>query len=205
MLMLLFIPTITFAQTTNPLLAQNARNAILIETSTGKILFEKNKDERVAIASLTKMMSQIIILEAVEKGNLNWDEKVTTSAYAAGFGGTQIYLQPGEVMSARDLMKGISISSANDATVALAERIAGTEEKFVEMMNQKVKEFGLKNTNFANCTGLDQEGNYSTAYDLSIIAQELLKHDQILEFSSTTKRSLKVIRSNLNSSLKRKP
>ena len=180
----LFIPNIVFAQTDNVALAVNARNAILIEVSTGKILFEKNKDEQVSIASLTKMMSQILILEAVENGIISWDEKVTTSSNAAGFGGTQIYLEPGEIMTVKDLMKGISIASANDATVALAERIAGTEEKFVEKMNEKAKELKLKNTNFTNCTGLDQEGNYSSAYDLSIIARELLKHDEILEFTS---------------------
>ena len=165
-------------------LATNSKSAILIDTSTGTIIFEKNKDDRVAVASLTKMMSQLLILEEVEKGNLTWDEKITTSANAASYGGTQIYLEPGEVMTARDLMKGISMASANDATVALAERIAGTEDKFVEMMNKKVKELGLKNTNFVNPTGLDQDGNYSSAYDLAIIAIELMKHEEIFKFSS---------------------
>ena len=140
-------------------LAVNAKSAILIETSTGKILYEKNKDERLSVASLTKMMSQILILEAHEQGNLDWNEKITASSNAAGYGGTQIYLEPGEEMTAEDLMKGISMASANDATVALAERVAGSEEKFVEMMNNKVKELGLQNTNFVNPTGLDEDNN----------------------------------------------
>ena len=180
LLLALFIPSLVIAEE----LAPNAKSAILIDANTGTILYEKNKDERLAIASLTKMMSQIIILEAIENGSLTWDEKITTSANAAGYGGTQIYLEPGEVMTARDLMKAISMASANDATVALAERIAGSEAKFVEMMNNKVKELELKNTNFVNPTGLDEDNNYSSSYDLGVIARELLKHKEILEFTS---------------------
>ena len=165
-------------------LALNAKSAILIDVDTGKILFEKNKDERLKVASLTKMMSQLLILEAKEKGLFDWNEKVKVSANAAGYGGSQIYLSPGEEMEIEDLMKGISMASANDATVALAERIAGSEEKFVSMMNNKVKELGLKNTNFKNPTGLDEEDNYSSSYDLSVIARELLRHKEILRFSS---------------------
>ena len=165
-------------------LALNAKSAILIDVDTAKILFEKNKDERLKVASLTKMMSQLLILEAKEKGLFDWNEKVKVSANAAGYGGSQIYLSPGEEMTIEDLMKGISMASANDATVALAERIAGSEEKFVSMMNNKVKELGLKNTNFKNPTGLDEEDNYSSSYDLSVIARELLRHKEILRFSS---------------------
>ena len=178
---LLLVPKCVYAEDT---LASGAKSAILMEVSTGTILFEKNKDDRLSVASLTKMMAQILILEEVEKGNLKWDEKITTSANAAGYGGTQIYLEPGEVMTASDLMKGISMSSANDATVALAERISGSEEKFVSMMNKKAKELGLKNTNFVNPTGLDEKNHYSSAYDLAIIAKELMKHQDIFRFSS---------------------
>ena len=173
-------------------MAANAKSALLIENSTGKVLFEKNANEKVAIASLTKMMSQIIILENIESGNLSWDEIVKVSANAAGYGGTQIYLQPGEEMSVRDLFKGVSMASANDAVVALAERIAGTEADFVKMMMEKAKELGLKNTNFVNPTGLDEEGHYSTASDLAVIARELLKHEEILEFSSLYEDYLRV-------------
>lgn len=163
---------------------ENAKSGMLIEASTGEILYEKNKDDRVAVASMTKMVAQIIILENIEKGTLSWDEIIKVSKNAADMGGSQIWLQYGEEMSVRDLMKGISMASANDATVALAERIAGTEEAFVKQMNDKVKELGLKNTNFVNPTGLDEENHYSSAYDMGIIAKELLKHEQILEFSS---------------------
>ncbi len=189
LILLLLIPNFVYAEED---VTPNAKSSVLVEVSTGTILFEKNKDERLAVASLTKMMSQILILEAVESGNLAWDEKVTASSNAAGYGGTQIYLQPGEVMTVRDLMKGISMASANDATVALAERIAGSEANFVKMMNDKAKELGLKNTNFVNPTGLDEENHYSSAYDLALIAMELLKHDQILEFSSVYEDYLRV-------------
>lgn len=163
---------------------KNAKSGMLIEASTGEVLYEKNKDDRVSVASMTKMVAQIIILENIEKGTLSWDEVIKVSKNAADMGGSQIWLQYGEEMSVRDLMKGISMASANDATVALAERIAGTEEAFVKQMNDKVKELGLKNTNFVNPTGLDEENHYSSAYDMAMIAKELLRHEQILEFSS---------------------
>jgi len=162
----------------------NAKNGVLMDASTGTILYEKNKDEKVAVASMTKMVSQIIILENIESGNLSWDEVVTASSNASGMGGSQIYLETGEKMTVRELMKGITMASANDATVAMAERIAGTEENFVKLMNQKVKELGLKNTNFVNSTGLDEDNHFSSAYDMALIAKELLSHEQILEFSS---------------------
>ena len=180
----LFPLSVYAEEVTDTSLAANSRSAILIENTTGKVLFEKNADEKVAIASLTKMMSQIIILEQIEAGKLTWDEMVKVSANAAGYGGTQIYLQPGEEMSVEDLFKGVSMASANDAVVALAERVAGSEAEFVKMMMAKANELGLKNTNFVNPTGLDEENHYSTARDLALIAQELLTHEKILEFSS---------------------
>lgn len=189
MILVLLTPGFVFAEEN---VTPNAGSSILMEVSTGTILFEKNKDDQVAVASLTKMMSQILILEAIESGNLTWEEEVTTSSNAAGYGGTQIYLQPGEKMTVRDMMKGISMASANDATVALAERIAGSEAAFVKMMNEKAKELGLKNTNFVNPTGLDEANHYSSAYDMALIAIELLKHDQILEFSSVYEDYLRV-------------
>ena len=165
-------------------LIPNAISGILMDATTGEIIFEKNKDEQVAVASMTKMVAQIIILEQIEAGKIKWDDIVTASANASGMGGSQIYLTTGEEMTVLDMMKGISMASANDATVAMAEFIAGTEVEFVEMMNKKVKEFGLKNTHFKNCTGLDEDDHYSSAYDMAIIARELLKHEKILEFSS---------------------
>lgn len=185
-MLLMVIPLNVFATVNqdNLSLLENAKSGILVEASTGEILYEKNKDEKVSIASLTKMAAQIIILENIENGNLKWDEIITASSNAASMGGPQIWLTAGEKISVEDLFKGMSMASANDATVALAERIAGTESAFVKLMNDKVKELGLKNTVFKNSTGLDEEGHYSTAYDLSVIARELLNHDEILRFSS---------------------
>lgn len=163
----------------------NGKSGILIEANSGKILFEKNKDERLSIASMTKMVAQIIILEEIESGNIKWNDIVTVSRNAADMGGSQIYISEGEKISVEDLMKGISVASGNDATVAMAEYISGSEEKFVKRMNKVVKSLGLKNTNFKNCTGLDEEGHYSSSYDMAMIARELvIKHSEILRFSS---------------------
>ena len=170
--------------TTDTSLIPNATAGVLMDATTGEIIFEKNKDEQVAVASMTKMVAQIIILEQIEAGKIKWSDKVMASANASGMGGSQIYLTTGEEMTVEDMMKGISMASANDATVAMAEFIAGSEVEFVDMMNKKVKELGLKNTFFKNCTGLDEEGHYSSAYDMAVIARELLKHEKILEFSS---------------------
>ena len=162
----------------------NAKSSILIEASTGKILYEKNSNEKFAPASMTKMMSLLLIMENIDNGNLKMDEVIKVSKNASSMGGSQIFLKENEEMTVEDLLKGITIGSANDATVALAERIAGTEDAFVKLMNDKVKELNLKNTNFKNCTGLDEINHYSSAYDMSIIAKELVKHKTILEFSS---------------------
>ena len=165
-------------------LTLNAKSSILIESSTGKILYEKNKDERYAPASMTKMMSLVIIMDNIYNGNLRLDEMIKTSKNASGMGGSQIFLKEGEEMSVDDMLKGITIGSANDATVALAERIAGSEEAFVKIMNEYAKKLGLKNTHFKNCTGLDENDHYSSAYDMSVIARELVKHEKILNYSS---------------------
>lgn len=165
-------------------LITNAKSGILFDYNSGTVIFEKNPDEQLAIASLTKMIAQIIILENIESGKLKWNDMITVSENAASFGGSQIYLEPNEKMSVEDLFKGISVASANDATVAMAEKVAGSEEEFVKLMNKKVEKLGLKNTHFSNCTGLDVENHYSTARDLSIIVRELLSHEKILEFSS---------------------
>lgn len=165
--------------------AENAKSAIMIEVSTGTILYEKNKDDKLPMASMTKMMTLLLIMEEIESGNLKWNEMITTSEHAASMGGSQIFLEVGEKMSVEDLVKGICIASGNDASVAMAERIGGTEEKFVSMMNKKAKELGLSNTHFENACGLDSDNHYSSANDMSIIAKELVKHKKILEFSGT--------------------
>ena len=166
-------------------LASNAKSAIMIEASTGKVIFEKNANESLPMASMTKMMTLLIIMENIDNGNLKWDEKVTTSEYAASMGGSQIFLEVGEEMTVEDLVKGICIGSGNDAAVAMAERIGGTEEEFVKMMNDKAKELGLKNTNFVNACGLDDDNHYSSAYDMAMIAKELVKYEKILEYTGT--------------------
>ena len=168
----------------NTELIKNATSGLLMEQSTGEIIFEKEKDKQVAVASMTKMVAQTIILENIESGKIKWDDIVSVSKNAADMGGSQIYLTAGEKMSVKDLFKGISMASANDATVAMAEYIAGDEASFVKLMNKKVKELGLKNTTFKNSTGLDEEGHLSTAYDMAIIARNLLNHEKILDFSS---------------------
>ena len=166
-------------------LTPNAKSSILIEASTGEIIYEKNSTEELAPASMTKMMSLILIMEEIEKGNLKWDEIIRISENAASMGGSQIYLETGEEMSVNDLVKGIAMASANDAVVALAERISGSEEEFVKEMNNKANELNLENTNFENSTGLDSDNHYSSAKDMALIAKELVKHKKILEFSST--------------------
>lgn len=179
---LFLIPFSVFGEELN--LAENAQSAIMIEASTGEILYKKNSNERLAPASMTKIMSLILIMENIESGRLKWNDIVVVSKNASSMGGSQIFLETNEMMSVEDLVKGICIASGNDATVALAEKIAGTEDAFVKLMNNKVKELGLKNTNFVNATGLDAEGHYSTAYDMAMMARELIKHEKILEFSS---------------------
>lgn len=166
-------------------LASNAKSAIMLEVSTGKIIFEKNADEQLPMASMTKMMTLLLIMENIDNGNLKWDELVTASEHAASMGGSQIFLEVGEQMTVEDMVKGICIGSGNDAAVAMAERIGGTEENFVKMMNDKAKELGLKNTHFENACGLDSDNHYSSSHDMAMIAKELVSHDKILEFTGT--------------------
>ena len=165
-------------------LATNAKSALLLEASTGEIIFSKNINEKLEPASLTKMMSMLIILESIEKGIIKWDEIVVVSKNAASMGGSQILLEENEKMSVYDLFKGIAVASGNDAVVALAEKIAGSEANFVAMMNKKGKELGLTGTNFENCHGLTTKDHYTTANDLALIALELVKHEKVFEFTS---------------------
>lgn len=172
-------------QSSNSNLAKEAKSAIMVEASTGKIIFEKNIYEKLPVASMTKMMTLLIIIDNIDKGNLKWNEKVVTSEHAASMGGSQIFLEVGEEMTVEDLVKGICIGSGNDAAVAMAERIGGTEEEFVKLMNKKAQVLGLKNTNFVNACGLDDDNHYSSANDMAIIARELVKYEKILEFTGT--------------------
>ncbi|AFI28896.1 MULTISPECIES: D-alanyl-D-alanine carboxypeptidase DacF [Bacillus] len=166
-------------------LAHEAKSAVLIERDTGKVLYNKNSNERLAPASMTKIMTMLLIMEALDKGKIKMSDKVRTSEHAASMGGSQIFLEPGEEMTVKEMLKGIAIASGNDASVAMAEFISGSEEEFVQKMNKKAKELGLKNTSFKNPTGLTEEGHYSSAYDMAIMAKELLKYESITKFTGT--------------------
>src|SRR5690606_33088980 len=152
-------------------LSEDSKSAILIARDTGTILYDKNIHEKLPPASMTKIMTMLLIMEAIDSGKLSYDEKVTTSENAASMGGSQIFLEPGEEMTVKELLMAIALASANDASVALAEKIAGSEEAFVAMMNDKVKELGLENTQFKNTNGLSAEGHYSSAYDIAMMAK----------------------------------
>ncbi|WP_332692458.1 D-alanyl-D-alanine carboxypeptidase family protein [Halalkalibacter lacteus] len=171
------------AEERNAKLAEKASSAILIERDTGEVMFEKNSHEKLPPASMTKIMTLLLIMEAIDKGSIAYDDTVRTSEYAASMGGSQIFLEPGEEMSVSDMLKAIAVASGNDATVAMAEHIAGTEEEFVAIMNDKAKELGLKNTNFMNTNGLPADNHYTTAYDLAMISKELLKYDEITKYT----------------------
>ncbi|PLR90348.1 D-alanyl-D-alanine carboxypeptidase family protein [Bacillus halotolerans] len=166
-------------------LAHEAKSAVLIERDTGKVLYNKNSRERLAPASMTKIMTMLLIMEALDEGKIKMSDKVRTSEHAASMGGSQIFLEPGEEMTVTEMLKGIAIASGNDASVAMAEFISGSEDEFVKKMNKKAKELGLKDTSFKNPTGLTEEGHYSSAYDMAIMAKELLKYESITKFTGT--------------------
>ena len=179
---ILMLPFNIFAQDLQ--LAESAKSAIMLEVSTGTILFEKNSHEKLSPASMTKIMTMLLVVESIDAGIISWDEMVSVSSNASGMGGSQILLEENEKMKVSDLFKGVAVASGNDASVALAEKIAGTEEAFVAMMNKRVKELGLKDTNFKNVHGLDEANHYSSAYDMAMIAKELVKHPKVLEYTS---------------------
>lgn len=162
----------------------DSQSAILIDKDSGKVLYEKDPDTKLPMASMTKIMSMLIIMENINNGSLSYTDKVIISKNASGMGGSQVFLQEGEEYKVEDLLKCIAVSSANDAVVAMAEKISGSAEAFVELMNRRAQELGLTNTNFANPHGLDSENHYSTARDMSRLAQELLKYEDILRFTS---------------------
>jgi len=162
-----------------------AKASILMDATTGNILLENNSHERLPIASITKIMSMLLIMEAIDSGRLSFDDKVLVSEHSYSMGGSQVWLEPGEEFTVTEMLKAVSISSANDATVALAEKVAGSEEAFVAMMNEKAKEMGMNDTNFLDCTGLTDEGHYSSAEDIAIMSRELItKHPKIFEFTT---------------------
>ncbi len=162
-----------------------APSAILMEANTGKVLYEKNADEQRACASITKVMTLLLVMEALDDGRISLTDMVSASEHAASMGGSDIWLKPGESMSVDDLLKATVIASANDAAVALAEYVAGSEEAFLEQMNKRAKELGMTNTVFKNCNGLDEDGHVTTARDVAIMSRELIKHKKIFDYSQT--------------------
>ena len=173
-------------------LAKNSKSAILIESTTGKILYDKNSNEKRSPASMTKMMTLLLATEALENGKIKLEDMVHASKNASSMGGTQIFLEENSEISVETLLKGISVASANDAAVAIGEYIGGTLDNFVSMMNNRCKELGCKNTEFKNPHGLDEEGHLTTAYDMSLIARELVKHESVLKLTSTYEDNISV-------------
>ncbi|UWG98767.1 D-alanyl-D-alanine carboxypeptidase [Dehalobacter sp. DCM] len=168
-----------------------AESAILMDAGTGKILYEKNAHKELAPASVTKLMTLLVAAEAVECGKVKLTDKVTASEQASSLGGSQIYLEPGETFSLKEMMISIAVGSANDACVAVAEHIYGTHEEFVDRMNQKAKDLGLKNTHFVNAYGLPADAHYTSAYDLALIGMEALKHPLVTELTAMKEYNLR--------------
>lgn len=180
---LLFFICITKVYATD--LSPNSKSSILMNYETGTIVYEKNSNEALAPASMTKIMTLLLIMEQIDNNKLSLDDEVLISEKAASMGGSQIFLEANSTIKVEELIKGISIASGNDAAVAMAERIGGSLDNFVKMMNDKCKVLGCTNTNFKNVHGLDEEGHYSSAHDMALIARELIKHKDILKYTST--------------------
>lgn len=185
-IMLMSMPVISFAQEQTVAGNLSAKSAILMEISTGKVLMELNPDEKLSPASITKVMTILLVFEALEEGKIALEDKVTTSQNASSKGGSQIWLKEGEVMTVHELLKATIIASANDACTSLGEYIAGDEIAFVSMMNEKAKALGMNNTCFENCSGLDDTvtNHYSTARDVAIMSCELMKHEKVKEYTT---------------------
>ena len=165
--------------------AVTAPAAVLMEASTGQVLFEKGAHDRRACASITKVMTLLLTFEALEAGKLSLDQELTASAHAASMGGSDIWLEEGEQMTVDDLLKATVIMSANDAAVVLAEAVSGSEEAFVARMNERAGELGMEDTVFKNCNGLDEEGHLTSAYDVAVMSRALLAHEKIRDYSLT--------------------
>lgn len=162
-----------------------AKSVILVERETGTVLYQQAEHEKLEPASVTKVMTMLLVAEAIDAGQISLDDPVTCSAYAASMGGSQVYLEEGEQMPVHDMLKAVAVASGNDAAVALAEYVAGSESAFVEKMNQRAAELGMKDTHFCNCNGLPAKGHVTSAYDIALMSCQLLKHDLIREYTGT--------------------
>lgn len=187
--------TVTYDPTSgtaaDPVPGTTATATLLMDAATGTVLWEKNAHEVLEPASVTKIMTMLLVCEAIDAGKLSTDQMVTTSAHAAGMGGSQVYLEEGEQMSVQDLLKAVAVASGNDAAVALGEAVAGSESAFVEQMNQRAAQLGMEDTHFVNCTGLPTDGHVTSAYDIALMSRELLKHDLIRQFTGIWMDSLR--------------
>ncbi|MDO7905127.1 D-alanyl-D-alanine carboxypeptidase family protein [Paenibacillus sp. JX-17] len=164
-------------------LAPNARSAVLLDADTGTVIYEKNSHDKLPPASITKIMTMLLTMEALHDGKLKLTDKVRTSEYAASMGGSQIFLEPGEEMTVDDMLKGIAMASGNDASVAMAEKLGGNEQGFVQLMNEKAAELGMKDTHFSNPNGLPVNNHYTSAYDIALMSRELLRYPQITKYT----------------------
>lgn len=178
--------TVSFALEGENTLNIDTKSAVLIDMQTGTVLYEHNKDLPLPPASVTKIMTLLLVFEAIENGALSYDQMITVSENAASMGGSQIFLEPGEEMSVNDLLKSVIIASANDAALTLAEEVGGSEENFVRLMNERANALGMKNTHFENVTGLDDTvtGHLTSAYDIALMSRELLKHEKVTEYAT---------------------
>lgn len=198
------VPFVAYADNDSEKSKINAKSVVLMATDTKDVLYKENELEHLSPASVTKIMSILLCLEALDSGKIKLTDKVTASKNAVAMGGSQIWLEEGETMTVDELLKAVVIASANDACTALGEHIAGSDVAFVKMMNDKTRELGLKNTNFENCTGLDDttKAHYSCAYDLAVISCEVMKYDLIKDYSTIWLDSLRAGKTELNNTNK---
>lgn len=188
--MMMSVPIIpVFAEA--PQMELSAKSAVLMEASTGKILFEKSAHDRLPPASVTKIMTMLLVMEALDNGQCKLEDAVHTSALAASMGGSQVFLEENEEMSVDEMLKAVAVASGNDAAVALAEFIGGSHENFVAKMNERAKQLGMNDTTFINCNGLDEEGHLTSAHDIALMSQELLKHPKIFDYTTIWMDSLR--------------
>lgn len=199
--LVLFVGLVPFANAEDDL-GLSCKSAILIEEKTGKVLYEMNAHEKMPPASITKVMSLLLVMEAIESGKITLQDTPACSDHAASMGGSQIWLAPGETMTVNDLLKATCVASANDAIVDLAEYVAGSEDAFVQLMNERAKELGMEDTTFKNATGLDADGHLTSAYDIALMSRALLAHDLIKEYSTIWMDSLRDGKSELTNTNK---
>lgn len=186
---LLFFSITVYAE--EPSLDLSAKSAILMEASTGTILFEKASHEALPPASVTKIMTMLLVMEALDNAQYTLDDKVSVSEFAASMGGSQVFLEPNEQMSVHDMLKAVAVASGNDAAAALAEFTAGSHDAFVAKMNERAKQLGMNDTHFVNCNGLDADGHVTSAHDIAVMSRELMRHPKIFEYTTIWMDSLR--------------